>query len=78
MTAQIDLLLKNSGNSKQPKPRQWDVFPAIGSPQNTTVDFRDIKGQFEAKRCLEIAAAGFHHTMLKGRFIKSWNETSIE
>jgi magnesium chelatase family protein len=66
MDTQIDLLLKNSGNSKQSKPRQLDSFPSMMSTQTAAVDFCEIKGQYLAKRALEIAAAGSHHTMLIG------------
>lgn len=66
MDTQIDLLLKSSDNSKQSKPQQWDSFPSMMSTQTTSVDFCEIKGQYLAKRALEIAAAGSHHTMLTG------------
>jgi magnesium chelatase family protein len=66
MDTQIDLLLKNSGNSKQSKPQQWDVNPSMIQTQTAAVDFCEIKGQYLAKRALEIAAAGSHHTMLIG------------
>jgi magnesium chelatase family protein len=66
MDDQIDLLLKDNGNSKQSKPRQWDVFPSSKSPLTPAVDFCDIKDQYVAKRVMEIAAAGCHHTMIIG------------
>ena len=34
MDAQIDLFLKNSGNSKQSKPQQWDGFSSLISSKN--------------------------------------------
>lgn len=40
-----------------------------GSPPrviNTTYDFSDIQGQYQAKRALQIAAAGYHHTIFMG------------
>jgi ABC-type transport system involved in cytochrome bd biosynthesis fused ATPase/permease subunit len=66
MDTQIDLLSKNKGNSKQSKPRQLNGFSSMMSTNSTSVDFCEIKGQYLAKRSLEIAAAGSHHTMLIG------------
>lgn len=40
--------------------------PPLLTPATASVDFRDIKGQFEAKRALEIAAAGGHNVLLSG------------
>ena len=40
--------------------------PGLVFLQNSTTDFGDIKGQERAKRALEIAAAGRHHTFLIG------------
>ncbi len=34
--------------------------------QNYPIDFKDIRGQFKAKRALEIAAAGGHHILMEG------------
>jgi len=47
-------------------PGQWEEMPWLRSAYPAAVDFSEIKGQYLAKRVLEIAAAGFHHTMLTG------------
>ncbi len=53
-------------NHRLTLPGQREEMPSLKSPQTHGIDFCEIKGQYLAKRALEIAAAGSHHTMLIG------------
>ena len=59
-----DLILHLNGH-KMITPQKRIRTDKLGS-ERYTVDFSDIHGQKQAKRALEIAAAGFHNLHLKG------------
>ncbi len=48
-------------------PHQFDLTETWHSGKSAEdIDFSDVRGQFHAKRALEIAAAGFHNILMTG------------
>lgn len=48
------------------KQLKQNIDDFLDAPYETGVDFKDIKGQFQAKAALEIAAAGAHNILMSG------------
>ncbi len=58
-----ELIMQLTGE-EQPRPLPPSFIPELSS--NADTDFADIKGQAQAKRAAEIAAAGHHNLLLVG------------
>ena len=56
--------LVNSGNGV--KPLKVDCEALLQESQQFNVDFKDVRGQYTAKRALEIACAGGHNILMIG------------
>lgn len=50
----------------QPRPLEVNLADILKSLSSYEIDFSDVKGQFSAKRALEIAAAGSHNVLMIG------------
>src|SRR5262249_28128139 len=56
--------LLNSGNGIS--PLRVDASPRLTGEQSGAADFKEVRGQFTAKRALEIASAGGHNILMIG------------
>jgi magnesium chelatase family protein len=52
-------------NGTLPEPRVWPALPADNN-ENNDMDFSDIRGNYHAKRAVEIAVAGGHNILFIG------------
>lgn len=50
----------------EPGPEDADGDAGTGASQGAAPDMRDVSGQAEARKALEVAAAGAHHLLLTG------------
>ncbi len=50
----------------EPGPEEGDTDPGVDVPHAVAPDMRDVSGQAEARRAMEVAAAGAHHLLLTG------------
>ena len=61
----MDVVNRLNGRDGSP-PLKIDPQSVLNESQHFTVDFRDVRGQYTAKRALEVACAGGHNILMIG------------
>ena len=62
----VEELIRHVRGEEMLEPVRFDNFRDSYAPSEFAPDFRDVKGQAEVKRALEIAAAGGHNIIMVG------------
>ena len=62
----VEHLIKHLRSEETIAPAKFDDFRDRYAPDEFAPDFRDVRGQAEVKRALEIAAAGGHNIIMVG------------
>jgi magnesium chelatase family protein len=59
-------LIASLRSSSPPSPLKVDLAEVLQTSEHYAVDFREVRGQFAAKRALEVASSGSHNILLIG------------
>ena len=66
LRATVDLIIRLRSGSAPPAPLNIKPAEVLQTSDHHHVDFKEVRGQFAAKRALEVASAGSHNILLFG------------